>query len=277
MFLQHPKRNVLGGKFLLIAGVWLLGVSTAFAQFPSGGGMGGMGHGMGRGMGGRHGSEDKENQSKKAERKPSENSHKDEPLPPHFFLTRHGGQYLTPEWDTYEVVFLPYQTRIYLYDKTVKPLSAKDVRAEMTLQMPNDSNTYRIPFQYVAQPAGSTEQDYVAANFNATELSDQETPVAIEFSNLPDRQHPKSTFTPLVSKSQIRPYVVQVSTTFADREGVARQRICPVSGDPLGSRGPVSKVLIGDYPLYLSNDDCIAAVRANPEKYLPRPPVPNAR
>lgn len=274
MFVQHPMHNAIGGKFLLIVGVWLLCIPTALAQFPGGGGMGG---GMGRGMGGRHGSKDKEDQPKKSESKPSEDSHKDEPLPPHFYLTRHGGQYLTPEWNIYELVFLPYQTRIYLYDKTWKLLNAKDVHAEMTLQLPKDSNTYRIPFQYVAQPAGSTEQDYVAANFNAMQLGAKETPIAIEFSNLPDRHHPKSTFTPLVSQSQIRPYVAQVLTTAADRENVLRQRICSVCGKALGSQGPISKVLIGDYPLYLCHDDCIAAVRANPEKYLPHPFAPNAR
>ena len=32
---------------------------------------------------------------------------------------------------------------------------------------------------------------------------------------------------------------------------ILRQRVCPVSGDVLTSRGPVVKVLVGDYPLYL--------------------------
>ena len=50
-----------------------------------------------------------------------------------------------------------------------------------------------------------------------------------------------------------------------------RQRVCPVSGQVLGSRGPVVKLYIADYPLYLSGEDCIAAVKQSPEKYLPHP------
>ena len=269
MFVQHPTHNAIVRKFLLIASVWLLGVSTVFGQFSGGG--------MGRGMGGRHGSDDKDKQSKKAENKTGENAPTDDPLPPHFYLTRHGGLYLTPEWNTYEVVFLPYQTRIYLYDKN-GTLSAKDVHAEMSLQLPTENNAIRIPFQYVALPAGSTAQDYVAANFNAMQsLHEKETPLTIEFSALPDRHHPRASFTPYVSQSQIRPYVVQVLLTAADRDGVFRQGICPVCGKVLGREGQISKVLIGDEPLYLCGDGCVAPVQAAPKKYSPRPPVPQGR
>ena len=272
MFVQHPMHNAVVGKFLLIASVWLLGVSTVSGQFP-GGGMGG----MGRGLGGRHGSDDKEKQSKKAENKTSENPQKDDPLPPHFHLTRHGGLYLTPEWSTYEVVFLPYQTRIYFYDKN-GTLSAKDVHAKMSFQLPAENNAIRIPFQYVAPPAGSTEQDYVAANFNAMQsLHETEMPITIEFSDLPDRHHPKASFTPFVSQSQIRRYVAQVLLTPADRDGVFRQRTCPVCGKVLGREGQISKVLIGDEPLYLCGDGCVAPVQAAPEKYSPRPAVSQER
>jgi hypothetical protein len=70
--------------------------------------------------------------------------------------------------------------------------------------------------------------------------------------------------------------VVRVLPTAADRDGLARQPICPVAGVPLGSRGPVVKLYIGDYPLYVSGEDCIRAVKEAPEKYLPQPPTPVA-
>lgn len=266
MFVQHSRGNAIGGKFLmtLIASAWLLSTATVLGQFSGG---------MGGGMGGRHGSGGGGHQSKQAESKPTESSHKEVSVPPQILLTLHGGQYLNPEWNTYEVVFLPFQTRIYIYDKKFKPLSAKDVHVEMSFQFTSGGNTVRLPFQYVAQPAGSSEQDYVAANFDATQLSEEETPIALEFSNLPDRQHPKATFTPVVSQSKIRPYVAQVLPTPADRAGIERQQICPISGKALGSQGPISKVLIGDYPLYLCNDKCVTAVRAAPERYLPQPPI----
>ena len=69
-----------------------------------------------------------------------------------------------------------------------------------------------------------------------------------------------------------RPYVAQVLLRKVDAPAVLRQRICPVSGDVLGSRGRVVKVLIGEYPLYLCGEDCLAAVQQEPQKFLPPPP-----
>ena len=80
--------------------------------------------------------------------------------------------------------------------------------------------------------------------------------------------NPTASFTPIFTRANIRPYIMQVLATEADREGIVRQRICPVSGDVLGSKGPVVKLLIGDYPLYLCCKDCIEAVKQTPDKYL---------
>ena len=44
---------------------------------------------------------------------------------------------------------------------------------------------------------------------------------------------------------------------------------CPVSGRVLGIERQAIKLYIGDYPLYLAGEDCIAAVKQSPEKYLP--------
>ena len=37
----------------------------------------------------------------------------------------------------------------------------------------------------------------------------------------------------------------------------------------LGASGPIVKLYIADYPLYVSGEDCLAAVRETPGKYLP--------
>jgi len=44
----------------------------------------------------------------------------------------------------------------------------------------------------------------------------------------------------------------------------------------LGSRGTVVKLYVTDIPLYLSGEDCIAAVKEAPQKFVPQaPPAPN--
>jgi hypothetical protein len=265
--------HFLVGVALCVA---LVGASVARGQF-SGSGMGGagtsgggMGGGGGGGGGGRHGG---------GRGSPSDSSEGGRHVPPpatHVELTPHGGEYITAAANDYEIVFMPMQTRIYCYDKLLKPLSARDVHVQMSMQVPNESGSRRIPFQYVALPAGSFEQDYVAAGFEIARLNEGETPIAIEFSQLADRHHPTASFAPLFSKSKVRPYVAQVLVTAADRQSIARQRVCPVNGEALGSRGPVIKVLVGEYPLYLCCDECMAAVERAPERFLPRsaPGVP---
>lgn len=139
----------------------------------------------------------------------------------------------------------------------------------MSLQVPGESKSRRIPFQYVANPPVASGQDYVVAVFDVAELNDKETPITVEFSDLPNHRHPTASFTPVFTIAMCRRYVVRVLPTKADTDAARRQRVCPVDGDVLGSRGPAVKVLIGEYPLYLCSEDCIAAVRETPEKYLP--------
>jgi hypothetical protein len=243
----------------LIVGVaafaWAATASVAFGQ---GGGMGG----GGRGGAGAHGSADHRSS-------PSDYYHGAAPPLPHATLTLHGGQYLTTESNQYELVFMPLQMRIYAYDKLLKPESARDLHVQMSLQMPGDSKVRRIAFQYFAMPPAAAQQDYIVAVFDVSELKDKETPITIEFADLPDHHHPTASFTPVFTRDRIRPYVARILATKADTDAVMRQRVCPVSGDALGSRGPIVKLLIGEYPLYVCCEDCIAAVRESPEKFLP--------
>ncbi len=220
-------------------------------------------------MGGRHGSDGKD-QSDSG----SKSDYK--PLPPPALLMPHAGDYVSTETNYYEIVYMPLQTRIYLYDSKFKPLSARDVHAQMTLQLPQETATRHIPFQYVPLPGGATEQNYVAAPFDIRPLQGEEASITFEFSGLQNRSSPTATFTPHYSPFNIRPYITQASLTEADRDAIARQRICPVTGVPLGSRGQVVKLYVAEFPLYVSGEDCIAAVKAAPQRFVPQaPPMPD--
>lgn len=238
-----------------LAAVWFAGESTAWAQYP------------GR-MAGRHGPGDMKRPGKPDPRA----GYKPLPLPGP--LTPHGGEYVSTETHYYEIVYMPLQTRIYLFDDNLKPQSAKEVHARMALQLPAEKVPRQVAFQYVAMPPGATEQDFVAAGFDLRLLREAETPITFEFAGLPDRRYPTASFTPYFTPAKIRPYVAKVLSTDADRDGIARQQVCPVTGTPLGSRGPVVKLYVADMPLYVSGEDCIAAVKAEPQRYLPQPQTP---
>jgi hypothetical protein len=233
----------------------LLDASTLFGQF-------------GGGMGGRHASGGKGRRSES-----SDSSQHNHTPPAPAILTPHCGRYITTESNYYEVVFMPMQTRIYVFDKAMKPMSAREVHVQMIVQLPREPAPRRIPLQYMILPPGVADQDCVVAAFDVTRLGETETPIAFQFSNLPDPRHPTASYSPMFSPSKIRPYVAEVSLIEPDRNGIARQRVCAVSGDVLGSRGPVVKLLIGDYPLYVCCAECIAAVRQSPDRFLPQPPA----
>jgi hypothetical protein len=223
-----------------------------------------LGQGSGRGSGGRHGSSDSGKESSKVD-----SDHNAAPAP-QIVLTPHGGQCLATEANFIEIVYMPLQIRVYLFDKDLNPLGIGGLRAKMSMQLPNGNPTGPIPFQPAALPPGVTGQDYLATSFDLSPL-DRETAISFELFDLPDRKGTSVVFTPLFARSKIRPYVVQVLATEAvDLEGVRRQQICRVSGDRLGSKGPVVKVLIGDFPLYLCCEKCIDAVRQSPDCYLPQ-------
>jgi Cu(I)/Ag(I) efflux system membrane fusion protein len=56
----------------------------------------------------------------------------------------------------------------------------------------------------------------------------------------------------------------------ADREAIARQKICPVTGAPLDSMGGPVRVEVAGRTVFLCCEHCEAPLRKAPEKYLPR-------
>ncbi|MGO8749260.1 MAG: hypothetical protein ACLQNE_25145 [Thermoguttaceae bacterium] len=54
----------------------------------------------------------------------------------------------------------------------------------------------------------------------------------------------------------------------ADKELIAKQKICPVSGQPLGSMGEPVKVVVKERTIFLCCDGCTKKLLADPDKYL---------
>ena len=53
-----------------------------------------------------------------------------------------------------------------------------------------------------------------------------------------------------------------------DRELAIKQKICPVSGQPLGSMGVPGKVLVRGQPVFICCEGCRSPLLAEPDKYL---------
>jgi hypothetical protein len=242
---------------LVVAGCMGGMVAAAFGQGPGGGGPGGPGT--------------------YRPSSPSDYYKGSAPPPQQLVLTPHCGEYLTTKTTTFELVFTMTQARLYAFDKTLTPQSMQNIQVQMSLEIPGERNPTHIPFQYVAMQPGVTEQDFSVAAFNFALLRDKEVAITLDFSNLPDKNHSTASFTPLFTKERVRPYVAQVVLSERDRLGIGQQRVCPVNGELLGSKGQIVKVLIGERPLYLCCKDCMADVRKTPDKYLPAVQPPNGQ
>ncbi len=239
MFNRHSTAHL---GLVSMAAILLWGISAvhAIAQCGGHGDMGGHNHA--------------------AAREDSHNSHSEHHYPTGALsrlvhLTPHGGRFLETRSHRLEVVYLPRQIRVYLYAKSAEPLSTLSLRGEMWPQVRGENSPQHIPLRHTPS-SGPEDQDYLVAAADVGHLRD-ETPITFRFEDLPDRRHSEAQFTPIFFQSEIRPYVAQVSFVVADREGIVRQRVCPVTGARLGSMGNPIKVLVGDRPMYLCCARCI--------------------
>lgn len=244
----------LGFGWLAASLVWAMTANSALAQGCCGGG----GHNHGAA-----GHDSHDGHSEPQRHLPNGG------LPPLAQRTPHGGLFLETVSHRLEVVYLPRETRVYLYGKAMEPLSTLTLQGQMSPQARGESSPKQICLQHVP-PSGPKDQDYLAAAVDVTQLPD-ETPITFHFENLPDRRHSKAKFTPIFFQSEIRQYVARVSFVQADREGFAQQRTCPVTGALLGSIGEPVKLLVGDRPLYLCCAGCIEKVKQSVDTVSAQP------
>ncbi|MHB1035106.1 MAG: hypothetical protein ACYC35_19795 [Pirellulales bacterium] len=233
-----------------------VGHGTAWTGYPQGAVSGGshVGHGMVGmvGMGAPGASSDQAGHDHSAS-----DAH---PAPPH------GGQLKEAKPFTFEVVYLPREIRVYLYGDLPAAQSAKGVTGEVSLQRPNDKRATRLVLRYVAQPAG--QQDYLSAAVDLSRVKDRDLVATLKLKNLPLVNHPGINFAQPVIVSNAKPRVSLAALDASDQAGVARQKLCPVSGERLGGMGEPVKVLIDGRPLYLCCKGCLAKVQGDPEAYL---------
>lgn len=230
---------------------WLIGgaATLAYAQGCCGGGQHGSTHG-GEHTGHQHGTDD------------GNAAIQPDALPPH------GGQATKMEPLSFEVVYRPQEIRVYIYGLMPYPESAKEARGEVVMQVRGNPQVFRYPLSYVAPPAGSGEQDHLAAAVDLTHVQDGDMRVTFNLENLPLPHRPKVAFTQMFAISKAKLSVAVAALGEGDRAGIAHQQVCPVTGASLGSMGDPIKVLVDGQPLYLCCQGCVAKVKNAPETYL---------
>lgn len=179
----------------------------------------------------------------------------------------HGGQLVEGQQQYFEVVFAPRETRVYLYDASFRPISARQVRGEILMQVRGNPQVFRYPLNNAAPPAGQTEPDYLVAVVDVTQIRDGDMQVTFDLTGLPDPRQQTVRFTQTFALARGAAIVTIAPLTAADREGVARQGICPVTEGAFDHGEPI-KLMIGNQALYVCCQECVDAVKKNPQVYL---------
>jgi YHS domain-containing protein len=92
--------------------------------------------------------------------------------------------------------------------------------------------------------------------------------VRFDLGSLPYAKQSRISFTQTFALTTWKVQVIVAALTRDDRPGIARQRVCPVTGTQLGSHGTPVKVLIDGRPVYLCCKGCLGRVKKTPEVYL---------
>ena len=165
----------------------------------------------------------------------------------------HAGDYVSTETNYYEVVYMPFQTRIYLYDEQIQADHRQRPPCHDDAAVPLGAGPAEGCLSVCAQAAGATEQDFVAAAMDIRPLQDKEMSVTLEFSGLTGKL--ESDRNVHAALRPLRDSALRGAGGDAGSGPGRRQRgsgTCPVSGAALGSRGPIVKLYVTDIPLYLS-------------------------
>jgi hypothetical protein len=176
----------------------------------------------------------------------------------------HGGQVTAKLPYFFEVVYQPQATHVYLYGALQEPIPAQLVRGEVVMQVSYAPQVFRFPLTGVTPTSSSREQNHLVATVDVSQVPDGQMTVTFNLDNLPHRQQPQATFRQTFALTRAAVPVVVAPLLDADRAGVDRQQVCPVTGARLGSMGAPIKVVVDGQPLYLCCRGCVPRVVENP-------------
>jgi hypothetical protein len=178
----------------------------------------------------------------------------------------------------FEAVFTQSGIALKAHGLDNKALETTRLAATATFYHPNASTPW---FSYDLQAVGASPGQAPGALQLAIDLSKvprSGVKVTFQVNGLPDPAEPAATFTvpfvlsgspPPGNGPRVVPATLTVTrATAADQAAIKAQRVCKVSGEPLGSMGTPVKITRGDRSIFLCCNGCVKRVQANPDQYL---------
>lgn len=161
----------------------------------------------------------------------------------------------------FEVVCTSNGLQVYVRDRQGQPVQTQNVRGHVRVSSAGDPRTFRYDIYPTPTETNVSSSLYLA--LDSSRLGDQPATAVIELYGLSPR--------PVSLTAKLR------RSPTPEQTAIRQQRICPVSGQLLGSMGQAPVVRIGERDIFVCCAGCTDALKARPELYLARlvaPPAP---
>ena len=152
----------------------------------------------------------------------------------------------------FETVVWQGGIKMFVFDRAGQPISVERGRGAASLRVEGNAKRYR----YDLLPDG---KGALTAPVNLSQIAGLQIEVDMQLVGLPGAGN--------------RPLTLQeVATVPANKQqlavaAIARQKICPVSGKPLGSMGQPVAVDVNGQTVYACCGGCVNAIKSNPAKF----------
>jgi YHS domain-containing protein len=175
----------------------------------------------------------------------------------------HGGSVQQVGTMQVETLIEPGGLRLFAYDSQGHPLDLRAARGLATLLIEGDSKRYR--YDLFPEVNRDKSAQSLTAAVDLSRLAGRQVDVRYQLVGIPGAERRPAQFT--VSATLPLTPVQLVAAA------IEAQRVCPVSGQPLGGMGKPIAVTISNKTVYVCCASCIDALKANPTKYLTATPT----
>jgi YHS domain-containing protein len=152
----------------------------------------------------------------------------------------------------FETVVSQGGIKMFLFDRNGQPLSVKQGRGAASLRVEGNAKRYR----YDLLPDG---KGALTAPVNLSQIAGRQIEVDMQLVGLPGTGSRPLALTEVAT--------VPASEHQLAAAAIARQKICPVSGKPLGSMGEPVAVDVNGQTVYACCGGCVNAIKSSPAKY----------
>lgn len=152
----------------------------------------------------------------------------------------------------FETVVSKGGIKMFVFDRNGQPLSVKQGRGAASLRVEGNAKRYR----YDLLPDG---KGALTAPVNLSQIAGRQIEIDMQLVGLP------GTGSRPLELSEVA--TVPASEQQLAAAAIARQKICPVSGKPLGSMGQPVAVSVNGQTVYACCGGCVNAIKSNPAKY----------